>query len=205
MTRPRTTFAAALLTFTYGCADAPTQLKVATNLRPVTAQIVDRVQVCHVDENGVINGLYAAGPSLAAHLGHGDARGGILSTASATFSASSSANTGTTPEWAFDGVVEAWSSWNSGSFPTQWIEVDFGAPVRFSRIEAVVNQLPLSGNTSHSVTLDGTAAFDWTGFTNHLDVLSHSFSAIQQAQRIRITTTASPSWVAWFEIRVIGC
>jgi hypothetical protein len=109
------------------------------------------------------------------------------------------------PDFAFDGIVAAWSSWNSGDFASQWIEVDFGTPRRFSVIEGVVNQLPLSGATLHEVTLDGTSAFTWSGTTVHEQVLSYRFSGMQTAQRIRITTTASPSWVAWFEIRVLGC
>jgi hypothetical protein len=167
-------------------------------------QIVERIPICHVDQDGSVRQLTAAGPSLAAHLNHGDAPGGVILPEGSTFSASASWNAGTTPDFAFDGEVAPWSSWNSGLFPTQWIEVDFGSPQRFSVINAVVNQTP-DGATVHEVALDGTPVVTWSGTTVMGQVLSHTFPGMQQAQRIRITTTSSPSWVAWFEIQVLGC
>ena len=155
--------------------------------------------------------MTAAGPSLAAHLAHGDAFGGRVMPAGSTFSASQSwapagSPTGAfDPHWAFDGIVEAWSQWNSGDFPVQWIEVDFGTPQRFSAISAIPSRLPLTGASTHEVYLDGVLAFTWSGTNMSAQPLVHDFGAFQQAQKVRITTTASDSWAAWFEIAVLGC
>ena len=83
--------------------------------------------------------------------------------------------------------------------------MEFGSPQRFSSITALINQFPVTSFTNHDVTLDGVPAFSWSGVTNNREVLSHTFGTMQTAQRVRITTTASLSWVAWFEIRVLGC
>jgi hypothetical protein len=62
-----------------------------------------------------------------------------------------------------------------------------------------------AGFTNHNVTLDGVPAFTWAGNTTEFDWLSHTFGTMQYAQTVRITTTASPSWVGWLEIELIGC
>jgi hypothetical protein len=160
------------------------------------------VEVCHVDGEGRIRVISVAAPAVAAHQAHGDALPGPLSTAGATFTASS-AWLGNTADMAFDGDVA--TGWNAGAYPVQWIEVDFGSPQAFSGITALVNQLPRTAVTNHEVTLDGVPAFSWNGETNHLDLLSYAFGTMQTAQTVRITTTASPSWVAWFEIQILGC
>jgi hypothetical protein len=55
------------------------------------------------------------------------------------------------------------------------------------------------------VTLDGAAAFSWSGNTAEFQWLTHTFATMQYAQTVRITTTVDPSWVAWLEIELIGC
>jgi len=84
--------------------------------------------------------------------------------------------------------------------------VDFGSPQYLAGIEAVVDQVPNSA-TNHDVTLDGTAWFSWTGDTYDGQVLGHASSPAVMAQKVRITTTSSWSWVAWYEIRplLVSC
>ena len=164
-----------------------------------------KVDVCHVDGQGVVHLINVSANALPAHLAHGDALPGPLALpAGTTFSASNSWGGPTySLEKAFDGDLVNFG-WNAGGFPTNWIQVDFGSPQRFSAISAVVDQLP-DGITNHDVALDGAPAFSWSGYTENLDVLSHTFATMQTAQTVRITTTVSPSWVAWREIQLIGC
>ena len=121
--------------------------------------------------------------------------------AGTTFSASSS-YAGAGPAMAFDGNPA--TLWNAGAHPIHWIEVDFGSPQELSGIHALVSQSP-AGNTVHQVSLDGILAFTWSGNTSDYQWLDHAFAAPQTARRVRITTTSSPSWVAWFEIQILGC
>lgn len=95
------------------------------------------------------------------------------------------------------------SVWNSGAYAPQWIEADFGGSVRIGRIYFTVEQLP-PGNTTHLI--QGLTPSGWV----NLGTLSRYTQAGQtfewdgyqlfDVSRIRITTTASPSWVAWRNI-----
>jgi len=126
---------------------------------------------------------------------------GSVITASGTW------HSGTTPDVAFDG--DTTTLWNAGAFPGlwgQWIQVDFGAPRSLVGIEATVSQFTRAGltfATSHEVTLDGAAAFSWSDETSDGQVLSFGFATPRQVQVVRITTTVTPSWVAWKEIRFV--
>jgi hypothetical protein len=64
---------------------------------------------------------------------------------------------------------------------------------------------PITGTTVHEVRLDDVLVHTWSGTTTLNQVLSHLFGSPASAQRVRITTTASPSWVAWYEIRLLRC
>ena len=140
-----------------------------------------------------------ANSSLPTHMAHGDMSYSPVSLATVTYAASRNPDT---VSLAFD--KNPLTSWIAGSHPVQWIEINFGSPQSFLQISAVVNQNP-SGQTNHHVTLDGNTAFSWTGVTSHGDVLSHKFDALQTAQRVRIVTTESPSWVAWQDVSFPTC
>jgi hypothetical protein len=167
-----------------------------------------KLNVCHVGADGAVQLKSVGANTVAAHLGHGDALPGVMPLPpGTTFSASNSRTDGPFgPASAFDGGFDGVSTyaWNSGQYPVQWIEVNFGSPQPFSKIRAWVAQSP-AGFTNHTVTLDGVPAFSWAGNTTEFDWLSHTFATMQYAQTVRITTTASPSWVAWLEIELIGC
>ena len=164
---------------------------------------IPKVNVCHVDSTGAVRLKSVGANTVASHLAHGDALPGVMALpAGTTFSASTTNYwAGGTPDKAFDGKVQAW---NSGLYPVQWIEVNFGSPQPFSKIRGWVAQTP-AGNTNHNVTLDGAPAFSWSGHTTEFDWLTHTFATMQYAQKVRITTTVDPSWVAWLEIELIGC
>jgi len=157
--------------------------------------------VCHVDDQGHVSLISVAISEVAGHLAHGDALAGQLATAGATFSASNTWDF-RVPARAFDGNYS--TNWNAGAPPTQWIEIDFGSPQRFSAMTVKTDQWP-SGFTRHNISLDGAAGFSWAGQTGDQEHLFHSFDTMQTARRVRITTTDSPSWVAWYEIMILGC
>jgi hypothetical protein len=164
---------------------------------PPGAQLAE---VCHVNAaNGRLQAIAVSADAVGEHLAHGDLLPGAQPIpAGATFTASSQ-YLGHTPANAFDG--NPGTGWNAGSYPEQWIEVDFGSPQRFSTIHTLVDQFPLTGTTHHDITLDGVLTDSWSGETNHREWLTAMFGDVRSAQVVRITTTDSPSWVAWFEIQ----
>ncbi len=119
---------------------------------------------------------------------------------------------------AIDGNDE--SEWNAGLTPTYrkrprwwkshqtyyrnvWIEIDLGAIREFTEITALVRQDP-NGQTTHKVFLDNIEQHTWSQPTGNRNKLSWIPTEPQQAQKIRIRTTQSPAWVAWYEIEIKG-
>ena len=101
--------------------------------------------------------------------------------------------------------------WNSGGGPVQWIEIDLGAEYNLSEIRLTISQYP-EGQTIHQLMGKGTG-------TGNQFILLHSFdgntrdgdelvfkpeSPLTGIRYVRVETIASPSWVAWREIEVIG-
>lgn len=117
---------------------------------------------------------------------------GGTATASATYLTN-------TPDLAIDGNTT--TVWNADSWPTQWIEIDLGSVFQIVGINAWVEQLP-DGITRQDVALDGVYDFSWEGFTFNGEVLEQDYATAVSAQTITITTTNSPSWVAWREIEI---
>jgi hypothetical protein len=103
------------------------------------------------------------------------------------------------------------TSWNSGGFPLQWIQVDLGQDYAIAEIRLTVAQSP-AGQTIHVVYGQGTSTggdFDqvhiFSGSTADSDVLVfHPEQPLTGIRTIRIETTTTPSWVAWREIEVIA-
>lgn len=107
---------------------------------------------------------------------------------------------------AIDGDVE--TTWNSGRFPAQWIEIDLGGIYDISEIRLTVAQYP-GGATVHRLlikqigssytlihTFDGNTG-DWQ------ELVFSPTTAITKVTSLRVETVASPSWVAWREVVVI--
>jgi hypothetical protein len=104
------------------------------------------------------------------------------------------------------------TAWNSGGFPSQWIDIDLGAPGTIREVRLRVGQSPPVGDTSHRVLARGPGT----------DGEYHLFHAFEGQTRdgtwitakpeepwpgidhIRISTVESPSWVAWFEVEILG-
>jgi hypothetical protein len=111
------------------------------------------------------------------------------------------------PALAIDGGIV--SAWNAGASAPQAIEIDLGAIVEVSRVELAIAQDP-SGPTIHRVFGRQSTADPWTllhefaGTTAGGEWLVHDLGSPVALRQIRIETTASPSFVAWSEIRVVG-
>ena len=85
------------------------------------------------------------------------------------YSASTYWQPSTAPQYAFDGTVNDY--WNSGTFPTQWLEVDLQQRYDLTSVSLFVTQLP-DGNTTHQVWVSNSAIQnDLSGAT-----LIHTFS-----------------------------
>ncbi|MCK5828688.1 MAG: discoidin domain-containing protein [Methylococcales bacterium] len=95
------------------------------------------------------------------------------------------------------------TGWNSGINPPQWIEINLGSRKEISEIKAVVDQSP-AGNTIHNVYFDNVLSHTWDQVTEKSSPLTLTLPSPIKAQKIRIETTTSPSWVAWYEVSVFG-
>ena len=97
--------------------------------------------------------------------------------------------------------------WNAGALPTQWIEIDLGSPASVDEIRAYVAQFP-DGNTTHEIWVaDSSKVYTMveaiSGNTVNGQILNRVYNpALTSVQWIKIITTTSPSWVAWWEIQV---
>ena len=111
--------------------------------------------------------------------------------------------------FAVDGDPE--TSWNSGGFPLQWIQIDLGQDYSIAEIRLTVAQSP-AGQTIHVVYGQGigtSGEFDqlhiFSGTTADSDVLVfRPDEPMRGIRTIRIESTFSPSWVGWREIEVIA-
>jgi len=120
-------------------------------------------------------------------------------TASATYSGSS-------PGYAMDGSSS--TLWNSGGFGPQWIQIDLGKTAAIRKIKLQVAQSP-SGNTVHEIAVGQNP-----NSLTKVDTLRLYTSDGQwieskdlagdggNVRYIRVTTTSSPSWIAWKEIQI---
>jgi hypothetical protein len=103
------------------------------------------------------------------------------------------------------------TSWNSGGFPLQWIQIDLGQEYSLAEIRLTVAQSP-PGQTIHVIYGQGTSTggdFDqlhiFSGSTSDSDVLVfHPDQPLAGVRTLRIETTTTPSWVGWREIEVIA-
>jgi len=112
-----------------------------------------------------------------------------------------------TAAMAVDGYIN--SLWNSGGHDPQWIEINLGEYSNVETIRLHVSQHP-PGDTVHEISSSRNGnvfkpMHIFSGFTEDGQVLEFSPETPWMGiQFIRIKTVASPSWVAWREIEIIG-
>ena len=114
-------------------------------------------------------------------------------------SSASSSYTGTSPFLAFDRNTN--DMWNSGGPPAAWIAADLGGSTRVKSITVTTSQNP-AGATTHLI--EGLSRGTWqplgTLQLNTQDNQSLGLTGTWDISAIRVTTSKSPSWVAWREI-----
>jgi len=98
--------------------------------------------------------------------------------------------------------------WNAGAHPPQWIEIDLGKWSTVVGFRLLTAQSPV-GETTHVVFFsddgDVIAESTFSGYTENKQWLEAWFDALLHGVKtLRVTTTVSPSWVAWYEIEVYG-
>jgi hypothetical protein len=112
-----------------------------------------------------------------------------------------------TPQMAVDG--DPTTQWSAGAFPTQWIEIDLGAPYQVGEISLTVGQWP-AGQTVHQLwagaSQDAMQLLDeFSGPEYDFDVLKYApATPLENIRYVRVVTTESPSWVSWREIEVLA-
>ena len=134
--------------------------------------------------------------------------GGVLRNLALGATATASASLpGEGPSRAIDGGVV--TAWNAGAGAPASIEIDLGGLFDVVRIELAVAQDP-PGATAHHVYGRSDPSQPWTllrdfvGTTAGGDWLVHRPPAPVALRQVKVETTASPSFVAWSEIRVVG-
>ncbi len=101
------------------------------------------------------------------------------------------------------------TQWGAGTHAPQWIEVSLAEPSTVAGIRLLVAQFP-AGQTVHQVAIrtnNGSlrVLHTFSGNTAGGDVLATTFDTpLRNVTDVRITTTRSPSWVAWSEIEVLA-
>ena len=161
----------------------------------VLATIVGNTTIYCADDATICAGTAPSSDQPPSALTPGD---GIVKTVRA-----SQEQPGSPATKAVDGDLDA--GWVSGNDAVQWIELDLGEELAVGGIRLWVDQYP-AGFTSHRILggpnpdpTEVLAVLD--GDTTSGDLLEANglWAGIRY---LRIETTESPSWVAWFEIEV---
>lgn len=108
------------------------------------------------------------------------------------------------PGNALDGDIH--SGWNSGGFAPQWFEVDLGADVPVTCMRLLPDQRP-DGSVTHQVVGRTTSGQEvllarYEGFAAGGQWLELASETAVPVRYVRIATSASPSWIAWFEVEL---
>jgi len=118
----------------------------------------------------------------------------------------SSSEVGAGPERVVDG--DAGTHWSAGAGPLQWVEIALDGPATIDSVRLTPAQFP-AGDTTH--TMLGSIDDSWvelhvsSGSTSDgVPITVAPSSPWQGVERVKVETTASPSWVAWYEIELFS-
>jgi hypothetical protein len=117
----------------------------------------------------------------------------------------SSSLAGYSPQAAIDANTTTFWGAGVGAATNPYIEIDYGSDNRMSKVELVVNQWP-AGQTVHVVTGltsggQSVSLGTLSGNTTDGQTLTLPINSSTPIRYLRVQTTASPSWVSWYEIR----
>ena len=109
------------------------------------------------------------------------------------------------PENAVDGGP---AQWGAGEHPPQWIAIALPPDAAVGGVRLQVAQWP-AGETLHRVWAlrgeDEILLAEFRGITAEGDLLEATLPvALSGVETVRVETLASPSWVSWREIEVLG-
>ena len=114
---------------------------------------------------------------------------------------------GDSARMAIDSNLE--SIWNSSDYAVQWLMITLDDFYLVDSVEMIVAQTP-AGETSHEIWL-GDASGSLVKYKEFIDVhtedgqiLALAVSPAKVIDRVLIRTVASPSYVAWREVKVFG-
>ena len=108
---------------------------------------------------------------------------------------------------AFNG--DCGSDWNAGAYATQWIQVDLQGTYTINNINLIVARFP-NGNCTDIIYTAPNISGPWT----QVDIITGNSVTGQRFERcyssapltnvgaVKVATTSSPSWIAWYEIGV---
>jgi hypothetical protein len=125
----------------------------------------------------------------------------------ASVAVSSGSLPGELKEYAIDGLSA--TQWGAGLSAPQWIEIDLGSTHSIKEFKLLIAQWP-EGETVHRIHVrDENGAnrevHTFSQLTKTDDWLVYQpESPIEGVRFVRIETLASPSWVAWKEIQILG-
>jgi len=98
-------------------------------------------------------------------------------------------------------------TWNSHHFAPATIILDLGNSRRVVQVHLLPDMKPATGLVRHSVRLlnsnrriNDSCVF--YGYATDYTWITVNFHPVERSSRIEITTSLSPSWVAWRQIRV---
>ena len=118
----------------------------------------------------------------------------------------SAQDVGAAPDRAVDG--DAGTNWSAGDSPPQWVEITLDGPSTVTGMRLTPAQFP-EGETTHRVL--GLIGGGWVELASITGVTSDGIpievvpeTKWQGVEAIRVETTDSPSWVAWYEIEVFS-
>lgn len=108
---------------------------------------------------------------------------------------------------AFDGSIN--TAWNAGASAPQWVYVDLQDYYDISSMKLMPAQNP-SGNTTHEILVsydlvNWISVDKFTVFSADKTVIERNFNPnLKKVKGVKVLTISSPSWVAWYDIYVIG-
>ncbi len=101
----------------------------------------------------------------------------------------------------------AWTDWNSGGDPPQWVQLEFNEPMVLGKVDLLVAMYPVTGHTHHQLLVKRSGSSDYElvhEFTGETYTDTHLIfepdEPLREITRLRVKTLESPSWVGWWEV-----